>query len=37
MAQMIRSNWVAVQEPNVSYYIGGTLLITIYTHYGNLI
>ena len=30
-------NWVAVKELNLSYYIGETLLFTIYTHYGNLI
>ena len=29
--------WVAVKELKLSYYIGGTLLFTIYTHYGNLI
>ena len=29
--------WVAVKELNLSYYIGETLLFTIYTHYGNLI
>ena len=29
--------WVAVKEINLSYYVGGTILITIYTHYGNLI
>ena len=28
--------WVAVKELNLSYYIGGTILITIYTHYGNI-
>ena len=30
--------WVAVKELNLSYYIGETLLSTIYiyTHYGNL-
>ena len=28
--------WVGVKELNLSYYIGGTILITIYTHYGNL-
>ena len=31
------SNWVDVKELNLSYYIGETLLFTIYTHYGNLI
>ena len=30
-------NWFAVKELNLSYYIGETLLFTIYTHYGNLI
>ena len=25
------------KELELSYYIGGTILITIYTHYGNLI
>ena len=30
-------DWVAVKELKLSYYIGGTLLFTIYTHYGNLI
>ena len=29
--------WVAVKELKSSYYIGETLLFTIYTHYGNLI
>ena len=29
-------SWVAVKELKVKYYIGGTLLFTIYTHYGNL-
>ena len=29
--------WVAVKELKLSYYIGETLLFTIYTHYGNLI
>ena len=28
--------WVAVKELKLSYYIGETLLFTIYTHYGNL-
>ena len=27
--------WVAVKELELSYYIGETLLSTIYTHYGN--
>ncbi|CAE7717973.1 TYRAAT2 [Symbiodinium pilosum] len=30
-------NWVAVKELKLSYYIGETLLFSIYTHYGNLI
>ena len=30
-------NWVAVKELKLNYYIGETLLFTIYTHYGNLI
>ena len=30
-------SWVAVKELNLSYYIGESLLFTIYTHYGNLI
>ena len=30
-------NWVAVKELKLSYCIGETLLITIYTHYGILI
>ena len=32
-------SWVAVKELKLSYYIGETLLFTlyIYTHYGNLI
>ena len=29
--------WVAVKELKLSYYIGETLLFSIYTHYGNLI
>ena len=29
--------WVAVKELKLSYYLGETLLFTIYTHYGNLI
>ena len=32
-----RNCWVAVKELNLSYYIGETLLLTIYTRYGNLI
>ena len=27
--------WVAVKKLKLSYYIGGTLLFAIYTHYGN--
>ena len=30
-------SWVAVKELRLSYYIGETLLFTIYTHHGNLI
>ena len=30
-------DWVAVKDLILSYYIGETLLFTIYTHYGNLI
>ena len=30
------SFWVAVKELKLSYYIGETLLFTMYTHYGNL-
>ena len=30
-------DWVAVKELNLGYYIGGTILLTIYTHYGNSI
>ena len=33
----VLSSWVAVKELELSYYIGETLLFTIYTHYGNLI
>ena len=29
--------WVAVKELKLIYYIGDTLLFTIYTHYGNLV
>ena len=29
--------WVAVKELNLNYYIGETLLFTIYTHPGNFI
>ena len=28
--------WVAVKRLKLSYYIGETLLFTIYTHYANL-
>ena len=35
--QQTVGDWVAVKELNASYYIGETLLFTIYTHYGNLI
>ena len=31
-------DWIAVEELNLSYYIGKAILIsTIYTHYGNLV
>ena len=33
----VQNDWVAVKELQLSYYIGETLLFTIYTHYGNLI
>ena len=33
----IKVNWVAVKELKLSYYVGEILLLTIYTHYGNLI
>ena len=29
--------WVAVKDLKLSYYIGETLLFTVYTHYGNFI
>ena len=29
--------WVAVKELNFSYYIGETITVTVYAHYGNLI
>ena len=32
----VEEYWVAVKELKLSYYIGETLLFTIYTHYGNL-
>ena len=28
--------WAAVKELQLRYYIGETLLFTMYTHYGNL-
>ena len=36
---MALNDWVAVKELELSYYIGETLLFTIYiyTHYGNFI
>ena len=37
MVAVVRTFWVAVKELKLSYYIGETLLFTIYTHYGNLI
>ena len=30
-------SWAAVKELKLSYYIGKTLLFTMYTRYGNLI
>ena len=30
-------NWVAVKELKLGYYIGETLLFTMYTHCGHLI
>ena len=30
-------DWAAVEELDLSLYIGETMLITIYTHYGDLI
>ena len=36
-SQMFLCYWVAVKELKLSYYIGETLLFTMYTHYGNLI
>ena len=33
----LRDYWAAVKELKLSSYIGETLLLTIYTHYGNLI
>ena len=32
-----RRYWVAVKELNLSYYSGETVLITLYTHYVNLV
>ena len=29
-------SWVAVKELKLSYYIGETLLFTMYTHYGKI-
>ena len=29
--------WAAVQELHLRYFIGQTILITIYSHYGSLI
>ena len=37
LKQPRREAWVAVKELNLSYYIGETLLLTIYTHYDNSI
>ena len=34
---MFAINWVAVKELKLRYYIGETLLSTIYTYSGNLI
>ena len=36
-SRILTLNWVAVKELKLSYYIGETLLFTIYSHYGNLI
>ena len=30
-----RKGWIAVKSFNLSYYVGETILITIFTHYGN--
>ena len=30
-------NWVVLTECNLNYYVGESLLLTIYAHYGNLI
>ena len=35
--QRLGFSWAAVKELKLSYYIGETLLITIYTHSGHLI
>ena len=41
MGSGLRICWVAVQEFNLSYYVGEAILVTIYIyiliHYGNLI
>ena len=29
------ANWVAVQEPKLTYNSSDTILLTIYPHYGN--
>ena len=29
--------WVAVKEPDLSYYMGEAQVFTIYTHYGTLL
>ena len=34
---MFGISWVAVEEPNLCYYLGETILITMDTHYGNLL
>ena len=34
---MFPKNWVAVKELSLSYYLGETILFTMYTHYGNFI
>ena len=36
-ARVSENCWVAVKELKLSYYIGETLLFTMYTQYGNLI
>ena len=35
--ELTDQNWVAVKELNISYYVGETILLTIYSPYGNLI